>query len=177
MQERLGFLQSILDLPFIRRVRRNHGLEHATIHLLAQRIPHLRVVGRSDGGGFWLYGNIPTDDVRACASNALERLRKGEHQLAVHPNCGTNLLTVAILGTVAVLVALLGSERERFGKLQRAPLIALGLVGAMILGQPLGIRLQQYVTTSGDPADLEIVAVRHADQGNLIIHRVETRST
>jgi len=33
---------SILDLPVISRIRRNHGLEHATITLLSQRFPYIR---------------------------------------------------------------------------------------------------------------------------------------
>lgn len=178
MTERLlRSLQPFLDTPFIRRVRRNHGLEHATIHLLSQRIPHLRVAGRSDAGGFWLLGNVPTEEVRQAVAQALVRLRRGEHQLALHPTCGTNFVAVALIGTAAVLLALIGSERERFGRLQRIPLIAVGLLLATMLGQPLGMRLQQYVTTLGDPGDLEITAVRQIAGSNLPVHRVETRSS
>ena len=177
MERYLDNLQILLDYPFVRRVRRNHGLEHATIHLLSRRIPNLRLVGRSDPGGFWLYGNVPTEDVRDCATRALERMRNGEHQLAVHPNCGTNLVVAALLGTGATLAALIGSERRRFGKLQRIPLIAMGLMMALILGQPLGMRLQEHVTTLGDPLDLEIVDVRSVKRGGIVAHRIETRST
>ncbi len=176
-EQLLKSLQPLLDTPFIRRVRRNHGLEHATIHLLSQRIPHLRIAGRSDAGGFWLLGNVPTEEVRQVAALALARLRRGEHQLALHPTCGTNFVAVALIGTAAVLLALIGSERERFGKLQRIPLIAVALLFAAMLGQPLGMRLQQYVTTLGDPGDLEITAVRQVASGNLTMHRVETRSS
>ncbi len=177
MERQLEVLQPALDIPLIRRVRRNHGLEHATIHLLSRRIPHLRVVGRSDMGGFWLYGSVPTEEVSQCASQALERMRRGEHQLAVHPNCGTNLVTVALLGTVATMVALIGSERERFGRLQRIPLIIAGLMIAALFGQSLGMQVQQHVTTLGNPGDLEIVAVRRVDRGGMTVHRIETRSS
>ena len=97
MQRYFESLQPLLDIPFVRRVRRNHGLEHATIHMLSQRKPGMKIVGRSDAGGFWIYGNVPTESVRDCATRALSRMRKGEHQLAIHPNCGTNLVTVAVL--------------------------------------------------------------------------------
>jgi hypothetical protein len=177
MERLFSRLEPALDVPFVRRVRRNHGLEHATIHLLSNKIAGLSMVGRSDAGGFWLYGDVSTEDVEAASSQALERMRGGEHQLAIHPNCGTNLVTVAVLGTAATLVALAGSEREQYGKIARIPLIALGLLIALVFGQPLGLKLQQYVTTLGDPGDLEIVRVRRASQGSLTVHRVETRSS
>jgi hypothetical protein len=168
---------SLPGASLIRRIRRNHGLEHATIHLLSRRIPNLRVAGRSDAGGFWLYGDLPTEAVAQAAEQALARMRGGEHRLAVHPNCGTNLVSVALLGAGAALVALAGSERQRFGKLQRLPLLVLGLLGAAIIGQPVGMKLQESVTTLGDPGDLSIITVRRATRGALTAHRVETRST
>lgn len=177
MQRLLNALQSLLDVSFIRRVRRNHGLEHATIHLLSGRIPDLRIVGRSDLNGFWLYGNVSSEAVQQSATMALNRMRAGEHQLAIHPNCGTNLVTVAMLGALATLFALIGSEKERFGKLQRLPLLALMLMLALTIGQPLGLQIQQYVTTLGDPADLDITEIRQFNKGNITVHRVKTYSS
>lgn len=171
----LESLDGLLDVPIVRRIRRNHGLEHATIHLLSRRIPDLHMIGRSDAGGFWLYGDVETETVRQSANAALARMRGGEHRLAIHPNCGTNLVTVALLGTVATFVALAGSGRERFGKLQRLPLLVTGLLAAALFGQPLGMRLQEHVTTLGDPGDMEIVSVNRRDQGGLTAHRVKTR--
>lgn len=177
MQSQLSRLQPLLDIPYIRRVRRNHGLEHATIHMLAQRIPNLKVVGRSDGGGFWLYGDLAEQDIRECADKALGLMRDGQHELAIHPNCGTNLVTVAFLGTLAALAALIGSERERFGKIQRIPLVAAGILFAAIVGQPLGLQLQEHITTLGDPGDLTILEVKPIRRGNLAAYRVRTRSS
>lgn len=177
MQRLLETTQSLLDISFVRRVRRNHGLEHATIHLLSGRVPDLKIVGRSDMGGFWLYGNVSTEAVRQSVTNALSRMRAGEHQLAIHPNCGTNLVTVAMLGALATVFALIGSEKERFGKLQRLPLLAMVLMLAVSVGQPLGLQIQQYVTTLGDPADLEILEIRQLNKGNMNVHRVRTSSS
>ena len=36
---------TILDIPILSRIRRNHGLEHATLTLLAQRFPYRRMAG------------------------------------------------------------------------------------------------------------------------------------
>nr|MBN1228216.1 hypothetical protein [Anaerolineae bacterium] len=177
MEKQLTGLNDLLDISLVRRVRRNHGLEHATIHLMSRRVPQLKIIGRSDARGFWLYGDVSTDIVRESANQALARMQQGEHQLAVHPNCGTNLVSVALLGTAATLVALAGSEREKFGKIQRIPLIIMGLLGAAMLGQPLGMRLQQHVTTLGDPGDLAILSIERMQRGAMTVHRVETRST
>lgn len=176
MEKQLPALQTVLDMPFVRRIRRNHGLEHATIHLLSRRYPNLRMIGRSDAGGFWLYGNVSTEDVKQAVSHALDRMRNGERELAIHPNCGTNLVMIALLGTVTTLFALAGSERERFGKLQRLPLLVSGLMIAALFGQPIGMRVQQHVTTLGDPGDLQIASVRRHQRGRMTVHRVETRS-
>ena len=177
MERQLEGLQVFLDTPLIRRVRRNHGLEHATIHLLSRKYPDLRAIGRSDTSGFTLYGNVPTEVVQQVASQALERMRNGEHKLALHPNCGTNLVTAALLGTGATLLVLAGSEKERFGRLQRLPLLVTGLLLAAIMGQPLGMRLQQHVTTLGDPGDLTITKIERRRRGQLTVHRIHTQST
>jgi hypothetical protein len=177
MQRTQTAIQSLLDVPLLRQIRRNHGLEHATIHILSRRMPTLRVVGRSDAGGFWLYGNASTSLVEESANQALTRMKNGEHGLAIHPNCGTNLVSVALLGAGAVLLALVGTERQRFGKIQRIPLLILALMMAGILGQPLGAKIQQHVTTLGDPGDLEIVAIRQGRRGQMTFHRIETRSS
>jgi len=177
MENQLIQIEPFLDVPIIRRIRRNHGLEHATIHLLSRRIPRLRVIGRSDSRGFWLLGDIPTEMIEESAEQALARMRNGEHQLAVHPNCGTNLVMIAGLGTLATLIALAGLRRERFAVLERIPMIALGIMGAVVFGQPLGMQLQQYVTTLGDPGDLQILAIERADRGAIPAHRVTTRSS
>lgn len=177
MERQLEGLQTLLDVPFIRRIRRNHGLEHATIHLLSRRVQNLRMVGRSDAGGFWLYGDVDTEPIRESVHGALERMRAGEHKLAIHPNCGTNLITMATLGTVATFATLAGSERERFGKVSRLPLLMLGLLASTVFGQPLGMRVQKYVTTLGDPGDLEVVSIERRSRGGVTAHRVSTRSS
>jgi hypothetical protein len=177
MLRQMTMLQPLLDVPYIRRTRRNHGLEHATITLLSQRLRDLRMVGRSDAGGFWLLGDVSSQDVQVCADSALQRMQAGEHRLAIHPNCGTNLITVAGLGTLAVLVALIGSERDRWGKIERIPLVATGILMAVVFGQPLGMQVQEHITTLGDPGDLQILGIRRTTRGGLTAHRVRTTSS
>jgi hypothetical protein len=168
-------LSTILDLPVISHIRRNHGLEHATLHVLANYLPHTMLVGHSDIGGFWIIGNVPAELLHAAVQEAIARLRAGERQLAVHPNCGTNYATAGALAGLAGASAMLGSGRRWQDKLARLPFaVALATI-ALIVSQPLGLELQRYVTTSGDPGSLEVISITHHEQGRLTSHRIQTR--
>src|SRR5512134_1340101 len=112
----------LLEFPYIRRTRRNHGLEHATIHVLSGR--RYRLSGRSDDSGFILLGEVPTEAVETAASEALRRMKNGEHGLAVHPNCGTNLVTTGFLASLVGLLGLGGSTRR--DSFNRLPLVMMG---------------------------------------------------
>ena len=167
----------ILDFPYIRRTRRNHGLEHATVHLLSAKYKGKRMAGRSSDGGFVLLGNIPTEDVEKAAHEALERMRKGEHNLAVHPNCGTNLVTTGMVTTLTGVVGLGGGERRI--DMNRISWTMTMMLFAVLFSQPLGMKLQKHFTTEGDPGDLEIVSVTKRPSRwpfkDLTVHFVSTR--
>lgn len=168
--------QALIELPAFARTRRNHGLEHASIHILSKQHPGLRLAGHSDAGGFWLLAELSTEQVRAGVEHALARLRGGERQLAIHPNCGTNLVTSGLAAGMAGAVAMAGSGPRGRDKLGRLPLASLLASAALLLSRPLGTRLQQYVTTSGDPGNLEILDIRSHQRAGLTAHRVRTRS-
>jgi len=169
----------VLNFPFIRRTRRNHGLEHATIHVLGGK--RYRLSGRSDDQGFVILGDVPTDAVESAVNEALRRMRGGEHHLAVHPNCGTNLLTTGFLTSVVGILGLAG--RSRTDSFNRLPLVMILMMGAVLYSQPLGMNLQKYFTTEGDPGDLAVLGVKRSEvrlpfsNGPLTVHRVNTRST
>ena len=90
------------------RIQRNHGLEHATLHLLAQRFPRQFMAGYSGPFGIWIIADVPTETLRDVVEEALSRMKAGEHSLAIHPNCGTNFLTTGILAGTAGALAMLG---------------------------------------------------------------------
>lgn len=168
----------VLNFPFVRRTRRNHGLEHASIHVLGNK--RYRLSGRSDDAGFVILGEVPTEDVEAAVEEALRRMRGGEHSLAVHPNCGTNLLTTGFLTSMVGILGLGG--RSRADSFNRLPYVMLLMMGAVLYSQPLGMNLQKYFTTEGDPGDLEVLSIKRSEMrlpfGNPItVHRVNTRST
>ena len=171
----------VLNLPTIRMTRRNHGLEHATITILATRIRSLRMAGRSDAGGYYLLGDVPTEAVELAAREALRRMRAGERQLAIHPNCGTNLVTSALMTSLAAMIGLTGAERRAW--FARLPLVMALVIAAGLISQPLGLSLQRHITTDGDPSDLEVLDIKRQEIRSpfsaepLIVHRVRTRSS
>ena len=160
-----------LELPLVAAIRRNHALEHATMNVLSERRPNLRLVGRSDWAGFTLYGMVDTDGVAAAVSTALQRLLAGESRLAIHPRCGTNVATGVVLAGLASYVALSSRRKSRWRKALR---MFLGLIAALALAQPLGIKLQECITTSPDVTGLHVVSIRRQKQGLLIMHRIGT---
>ena len=164
------------DLPLINQVRRNHGLEHATIHILSKKYDNLSMVGRSDWNGFSLYGPVNTADVRQAAEEALGRLRQGERGLAVHPRCGTVLATTGLLTGLAAFLAISldgSSSRGRF-RWAAVPAAILGATFAAVFAQPVGLFLQENYTVNGNPGNLTIKRVSLESDSNLIVHRVET---
>jgi len=171
-------LRAGLEYPLIRQTRRNHGLEHATIHLLNQRIEGLRIAGRSTNNGFVLIGDVPTEAVEQSTREALARMREGEHDLAVHPNCGTNLVTT---GTVTALVGLIGFGRNKRPSLNHFSWMVTWMSLAALVSQPLGANLQRYITTKGDPGDLEIIDVKRREirwplrRNPIVTHQIITR--
>jgi hypothetical protein len=170
-------LQQLVDYPFLSRIRRNHGLEHATIHVLGKRFPDTLLIGRSDSHGFYLFGEVPTEALRQSVVEALERLRQGEHRLAIHPNCGTNLVTAAILAGLASFLSLLSSKDEsRRKRLERLPFTIAAALCALIVAQPLGRIAQQHLTTLPDPGGMEITAIHRLRKGRTTTHRILTRT-
>ncbi len=165
---------SPLDLPFIAETRRNHALEHATLHVLAASNPGKPMAGHSNPTGFFILGSVSTEAVADAATEALRRLKAGERELAIHPGCGTNLATTALLaGTLAWFV--LRGGRSLVGKVLRLPFaVGFAAVGA-VLSRPLGPVIQQKITTDADVGNLKVVEVRQSMQGRLTAHRVITR--
>ena len=166
-----------MDNPsIITKIRRNHGLEHATIHVLSRRNKNLSMVGRSDMGGFTLYGTVETTEVYQAVQEALERLRDGEARLAVHPRCGTVLATTGILTGLAAFLAVgfdssISKSRFRWASF---PAAILAATLAAIVAQPLGLFLQENYTTTGNPGNLQIKSIKVNPNARVITHRVET---
>ncbi len=166
---------SILGAPAISKIRRNHGLEHATLHILSQRFPGIPMAGHSNATGFWLLGDVPTEAVKSAVEEALQRMRAGEHKLAVHANCGTNFVTAGTVAGLAGAIAMFGVGQRFRDKLERLPLAATMATLGLILAQPLGLLLQERFTTSGQPGSLEVIDIQPARRGRITAHHITTR--
>ena len=165
---------SVLDISFLSRLRRNHGLEHATITILSQRFPYRPLAGYSFPFGFFLLGDIPTEHVREAVIQALARMNNGERYLAVHPNCGTNYVASGVVAGALAWLGMAGAKDKR-DRVERLPLVmALAIVG-FIISQPLGPKIQERITTSGDPQGMSIGSIFPLQLGRLSLHRVITQ--
>lgn len=158
----------------ISRIRRNHGLEHATLHILSEHYPRTSMAGHSNTSGFWLLGDIPTEAVQSGVAEALNRLRGGEKGLAVHPNCGTNFVVSGTIAGLAGALAMFGGRTWR-DKVERLPLSATLATLGLIVAHPLGLLVQERFTTSGEPGDLEVVEIIPSPRHGIMAHRIVTR--
>ncbi len=170
---------SVLDWGPFSRVRRNHALEHATLQVMAEKNPRLRMAGYSDPNGFWLVGEADTAEIEESARQALDRLRGGESNLAIHPHCGTNLVTTSLLAGAAAWIGMLGAGRTTRDRLERLPMVISLVTLTMMASQPLGPYVQEHVTTSASPQGMErmqILKIERTQRGDVPLHRVLTSS-
>ena len=156
------------DIPVIAAIRRNHGLEHATIHVLTSRHPRLSMVGHATVDGFNLYGEVETAQVETAANEALARVRAGEHRLVIHPNCGTNFATAGMVAGLAAWVASMGR-----GTVNKLPRMMLASMMGLIFAMPLGLSVQEHVTTSAVVGDAAVLGVKRGRRGILTMHSVK----
>jgi len=161
----------ILDLPPILATRRNHAVEHATLKVLARKYNDKNLAGHSNPTGFFLFGDLATNDIRNAINEAMTRLRAGESELAIHPGCGTNLATSMLLPATLAWVPFQGTRSLRW----RLLLIPFALTFAILgffLSKPLGPWLQRNITTEARLGDLQLVEIIPVRKG---VHRIITR--
>ncbi|HZU86925.1 MAG TPA: DUF6391 domain-containing protein [Anaerolineaceae bacterium] len=172
----MTMMEQILTWKPILQTRRNHALEHATLKILAMRNPNRFMAGYSNFSGIFVLGKISTEELQEALSEAEKRLRKGEHSLAIHPGCGTNL---SVAGMLAGFLAWLGSLRtpKNFGaKLGRLPnMMALATIGVLI-SQPLGPWLQEHVTTEADLGTLRVIEIARLTRQEPVTHHIKTEA-
>ena len=158
--------------PWLNAIRRNHGLEHATVAVLFERYGPRRIAGRASGNGFFIIGKVDQQVLDECAHEALRRMKDGQRGLAVSPLCGTNIAVTGVFTAAAALMASRRAERQERNDSFMSAVTAAMI--AVIAAQPAGRWLQQFVTTRGDVDDLEIVRTHQFFPG---VRKVFTRST
>ena len=160
----------LLNLPLILETRRNHALEHATLHILAKKYK-TSMAGHSNPTGFFLLGDLPLEDIADAATEAMARLKAGESGLAVHPGCGTNLAVSALLPATFAWAPIQGAKSTRW-RLLLIPLALVFAVFGYLLSRPLGPWLQANITTEADLGDMQITDIRIVRKG---LHRIVTK--
>ncbi len=145
------------EVLFGRRIRQNHALEHATITILSGYVPDLRISARSNSRGFTIFGDVDLGQLRRALDEALRRLQAGEAQLAIHPNCGTNLVVGFTLVSVGTLLGMTSSRART-----RIASTAASSVAGLMAARPLGEFVQKHVTTLPDVEGVHVTDIsRH----------------
>lgn len=154
---------------FNRRTRQNHALEHATVTILSGMIPDLSISARSNSDGFIIFGDLDLGLLRRAADEALQRLQAGEAELAIHPNCGTNIAVGISMVTVGTMLGMASSQvRTRV-----ASAVASTFAGWMA-ARPVGEYVQRHFTTLPDLAGVRIVEIARRRFLNMIFIEVRT---
>lgn len=159
-------------MNFWDKVRRNHGLEHATISLLLTKHAYEKpMAGYSIPNGFLVIGSVKTEEVELAARDALARMQAGEADLAISPFCGTNIVVAAALTTIGSLAGYRFGGRGLRGFQRAFSNAALAITAS----RPIGRIVQRRYTTSGDVRSMSIHHISRRRVGNLMIHWVSTR--
>ena len=145
-------------LHHIDQTRRNHALEHATIHLIGRKRPGKAFAGHSNPFGFILVGDANPELVAQTTSEAMELLRQGHTSLAIHEGCGTNY---AVSGGLAAGFAILATANTTTNQQRwsRFPLVMLLCLVAYLIGRSLGPKIQQQATTNPNLGQTRLLSV------------------
>jgi hypothetical protein len=165
-----------ISLALPSNVRRNHALEHATLQVLGEKNPRLRLAGYSDSFGFWIIGKVDFDDLQEAILQAQTRLNQGESHLAIHPNCGTNFAASGLIAALAAFLGMLGSGSSARSRWERLPLVAVLVTLSLILTRPLGPWLQAVATTDARLNGLHVVGIDRFERRGIPLYRIRTRS-
>jgi hypothetical protein len=142
------------DILMGRRIRQNHALEHATFTILSQWNPSFSGSARSFSDGFIVFGNVDLGELRRAAEEALRRLQAGEAELAIHPNCGTNLAVGISLVTIGTLLGMASSQHRT-----RVVTAAASSLAGWAAARPLGEYVQRHFTTLPDLEGVRITEI------------------
>ncbi len=157
------------DVLFGRRVRQNHALEHATITILSDMIPNLSINARSFSDGFIIFRDLDLGLLRRAVDEALRRLQAGEAQLAIHPNCGTNLAVGISLMTIGTMLGMASSSTRT-----RVASAAASSVAGWAAARPIGEFVQKHFTTLPDLKGVRVTEIFRRKLLGLTVIEVRT---
>ncbi|MCA9465996.1 MAG: hypothetical protein KC643_11215 [Nitrospira sp.] len=175
----LACLLILLNYPFMSGVikslrltlqkRRNHALEHGTIHCFFHKHGQKKKVsGRAKADGFRIAGIHSTKEIREAFAEFLSLNKQEQWKMAISTRCGSMLVIAQGIGIISLLSALIF-----FGVWQPSPptiALTLGAQLLLFLGlrYPLGRLLQKHRLLSLDFEDAKILDIKQVDRIPLI---------
>ncbi len=161
-------------VSILSKTRRNHGLEHATINVLSERHPGLRLAGYSSPSGFYIFGPVSESALVSAIEEARSRILAGKRGLVIHEHCGTNYVAGGMLAGFAAWLGMLGGKRGFRSHLERLPLIIFLSTLALLFSPALGVWLQKNVTTSSEVQELDVLKITRKKFGNRPFFYIQT---
>jgi hypothetical protein len=182
----LLFLLAILNLPLVAqvfqlfrmdtRVRRNHALEHATIHFL-WAAGRKRIGGRATADGFRVSGEASPAEIRRAFDQVRDLIRARRRLPHVSRHCGSNRVTALGVGILMLFVVVIVSLVLR----PALWICALALVGVVLafvlLRHAAGNLIQARFFMATDFADASIRSIaklKAEDTERSPVHYVRT---
>ncbi|HMN11459.1 MAG TPA: DUF6391 domain-containing protein [Bellilinea sp.] len=158
-------------------IRRNHALEHATFQILASRVPNLRGGGYSTPSGFYALGKLDINDLMTAAKEAELRLRNGESELAIHPNCGTNYAISGLAAGIVAWAAMLYRPKDFKDRINQLMNVITAVTVALILARSWGPKVQERYTTDPNLRGLTVTGARQMQVLGMPVTFVRTQVT
>ncbi|MBT9130256.1 MAG: hypothetical protein DDT40_00547 [candidate division WS2 bacterium] len=137
-------------------LRKNHAIEHATINVLEKHLASKAVFsGYAREDGFIIQGPVDILTLEVAARNALDRLKAGEKELAIHSSCGTGKAVGSFISGVIILGIFL------FAGYFNIWTIILSFLISTFVGPIVGEMVQKIFTTIPEVKDMFIGSVEN----------------
>ena len=92
--------------------------------------------------------------LRKAMDEALKRLQAGEAELAIHPNCGTNIAVGISLVTLGTLFGLTSNQSRT-----RIMTAAASSLAGLMAARPVGQYVQRHLTTLPDLTGVRVTEI------------------
>jgi len=167
-------LFTLLNLPFAvaafrafhldRATRRNHALEHATIHVL-EAGGKRRFSGRALPDGFRVSGNASPREIKKAFDEVCRLLREGEPLPYISRRCGSNVVSALGLALVLLLSVALMSLLIQPPLVVRAAALAGVVVVFVAMRHGIGDWIQRRCFMATDVEHASCREVREVQAG------------
>ena len=161
----------ILDLPLILETRRNHAVEHATLHILADKYKNQNMAGHSNPGGVFPLRKLRQTGYSICRNRSDESSPCGRKRAGCPPGLrdkpGDHRVSAG-----AVCLAPFRGVRSTPWRIVLIPLALSFAVLGFFLSRPVGTWLQAHVTTEADLGNMRVVDIALVRKG---VYKVVTK--